>query len=62
MEIIARQMENYRAINEKRSRDKWETFRSHVTGCHARYFRGQDDNAAIVGKFFFNLVIYKPAI
>ena len=55
-------MENYRAINEKRSREKWETFRSHVTGCHARYFRGQNDNAAIAGKFFFNLVIYKPAI
>ena len=37
---------NYRAINDKLSRDKinGKLVRSHVIGCHARCFRGRDDN------------------
>ena len=42
-------MKTDRAINGKLDR-------SHVTGCHARYFMDETTMAATVGKFFLNLV------
>ena len=34
-------MINYRAINEKLSREKWKLLRSHEMGCRASCFRGR---------------------